>query len=229
MRKLFLLPVRGGSKGLPRKNILPLAGRPMIYYTLDAAIGAIEEGDEICVSSDDDEIIQAVEDYGVKVPFVRPSELAADDSTSEDVLSHAMEWYQSRGKYFDVVVLLQATSPLRKTEHIVEAMSLWRDDIDMVVSVKQTESNPYFNLFEEDEEGFLKISKRGNFTRRQECPKVFEYNGAIYIYNSTSLRKGSISNFTKIRKYLMDAESSIDIDTRRDLILANIVLDGSLY
>lgn len=223
MKKLFLIPARGGSKGLPRKNILPLAGRPMIHYTLDAAKGAMEPGDELCVSTDDEEIIQVVKDCGVEVPFKRPAELASDTASSEAVIKHAIEWYKERGKSFDVVVLLQVTSPLRNATHVKEALALWSDEIDMVVSVKETDANPYYVLFEEYEKGFLEKSKEGNFTRRQDCPKVYEYNGAVYIFGSADFEKGGFTSFTKIRKYVMDKRASLDVDDEIDYRLAVIL------
>lgn len=229
MRKLFLIPARGGSKGLPRKNILPLSGRPMIYYTIDAAIGAMQEGDELCVSTENDEIIQVVENYGINVPFTRPIELAADDSGSEEVIRHAVDWYKCQGQFFDLIVLLQVTSPLRNAKHVEEALALWNDEIDMIVSVKETAANPYYVLFEEDKEGFLQKSKKGNFIRRQDCPKVYEYNGAIYIYNANDIQHTSLSKFTRIKKYVMDTNSSIDVDSEQDFLLAQIVLNDSIY
>lgn len=224
MKKLFLIPARGGSKGLPRKNILSLAGRPMIEYTLDATIGAMEEGDEVCVSTDDSEIIQVVENYGIKVPFVRPKELASDTAGSEEVIHHALDWYDEKGVDFDVVVLLQVTSPLRNANHIKEAIALWNDKIDMVVSVKETDANPYYVLFEENEEGFLEKSKKGNFTRRQDCPKVYEYNGAIYIFTPENIQKKRFNSFTKIQKFLMDNTSSLDVDDAIDFQLAGLFI-----
>lgn len=224
MKKLFLIPARGGSKGLPRKNILPLAGKPMIEYTLDAAIGAMEEGDELCVSTDNSEIIQVVKNYGVDVPFVRPEELASDTSGSEEVIRHALHWYKKRGRDFDVVVLLQVTSPLRNTIHIKEALELWSNDIDMVVSVKETDSNPYYTLFEEDKDGFLQKSKDREFNRRQDCPEVFEYNGAIYVIDSVRFQKKGLIELKKKRKYLMNKITSIDIDDAIDFKLAEFFI-----
>lgn len=193
----------------------------MIEYTLDAAKGAMEEGDELCVSTDDAEIIQFVEDYGVKVPFVRPEKLASDTAGSDEVIRHAVRWYKNQGITFDVVVFLQATSPLRNTKHIKEALELWSGDIDMVVSVKETDSNPYYVLFEEDIEGFLKKSKQGEFNRRQDCPKVYEYNGAIYIFQAGK----ELSKLKRNKKYLMDECSSIDVDTKTDIIVAEYFLN----
>ena len=225
MRKLFLIPARGGSKGLPRKNILPLAGRPMIEYTLDAAKGAMEEGDEMCVSTDDSEIIGVVKDYGVEVPFVRPKELASDTAGSEDVIRHALDWYKDKGIGFDVVVLLQATSPLRNAQHVKEALAIWSPETDMVVSVKEADSNPYYVLFEEDKEGFLQKSKEGNFTRRQDCPEVYEYNGAVYVVNVSAVKKKGIVNFNKKRKFIMSKESSVDVDDLIDFKLAEFLME----
>jgi len=98
----------------------------------------------------------------------------------------------------------------------------------MVVSVKETESNPYYVLFEENESGFLKKSKEGSFTRRQDCPKVWEYNGAIYVINVKSLKKNDISNFSKIKKYIMPLNNSIDIDTELDFLMASLFLKKNI-
>lgn len=224
MRKLFLIPARGGSKGLPRKNILPLAGKPLIYYTLDAATQAAEEEDVVCVSTDDQEIIAEVERYGLNVPFVRPQELASDTASSHDVLKHALRWYAERNQNFDLIVLLQVTSPLRTAEHLKGALNLWTEGIEMVVSVKETDANPYYVLFEEDTDGFLQRSKEGNFSRRQDCPTVYEYNGAIYVIDAKEILTRPLNKLKRIIKYVMPKEASVDIDTRIDLDLAEIIL-----
>lgn len=224
MRKLFLIPARGGSKGLPRKNNLPLAGKPLIYYTLDAATQAAGKDDVVCVSTDDQEIIAEVESYGLKVPFVRPQELASDTASSHDVLKHALQWYAERNQHFDLIVLLQVTSPLRTAEHLNGALSLWTEGIEMVVSVKETDANPYYVLFEEDNDGFLQKSKEGNFTRRQDCPAVYEYNGAIYVIDATEILTKPLNELKRVIKYVMPKEASVDIDTRIDLDLAEIIL-----
>ena len=193
----------------------------MIYYTLDSAIGAMEPEDDLCVSTDDSEILQVVKDYGVKVPFVRPSPLASDTAGSKEVIQHAIDWYMAEGKKFDVVILLQVTSPLRNAQHIKEALGLWEDHLDMVVSVKETDANPYYVLFEEDKDGFLQRSKKGSFTRRQDCPKVYELNGAIYIMHPNSIKGKSEK---KMKKYAMSKLESVDIDDRIDLIFAETLL-----
>lgn len=224
---LFVIPARGGSKGLPRKNVLPLGGKSLICYTIDAARGVASD-DNICLSSDDPEIIKVTEDYGLRVNFVRPAELASDIASSEEVLIHAMDFYENTlGRKYDKIILLQPTSPFRNSKHILEAYSLWEDNLDMIVSVKESKANPYFNLFEENENGFLFRSKESNFTRRQDCPTVFEFNGAIYIINAKSLRDKQIRLFSRVRKKIMDELSSIDIDTNSDLRYAEFIFKES--
>lgn len=220
MKILVIIPARGGSKGIPRKNIKPLAGKPLIYYTIDAA-RAIVPDEDICVSTDDDEIVHVIEKYGLGIPFKRPKELATDTAGTYEVLLQALEFYNNQGKHYDVVLLLQNTSPFRTAEHIKEALTLYRNDIDMVVSVRECPSNPYYSVFEENAEGYLNICKGGgNYIRRQDAPKVYEYNGAIYVINPETLRQKPLHKFTRRIKYVMDEESSLDLDTMADWHLA---------
>ena len=218
---LFLVPARGGSKGIPKKNIKELNGKPLISYTLDA-IKDIVPIENICVSTDDKDIIEKVEDYGIKVPFIRPTKFASDTSTSQELIEHAMNFYKQKGKQFKGLVLLQPTSPLRNSQHIVEALELFSENIDLIVSVKITTANPYFVLFEENPDGFLELSKKGNFSRRQDCPVVYERNGAIYIYNLSS----AYQTPERQKKYIMDDISSIDIDSEFDWMLAEHILSN---
>lgn len=216
---LFLVPARGGSKGIPKKNIRDLNGRPLIFYTLDSIVNIATTGN-ICVSTDDLEIIKKVEQYGIRVPFVRPSEISTDTSTSLEVMEHAINFYRKEKREFRGLVLLQPTSPFRTAEHIIESLELFSEQIDAVVSVKVTSANPYFVLFEENSNGFLEPSKKSSFTRRQDCPMVYERNGAIYIYNIQRFN----SKMTRQKKFLMNESDSIDLDTDFDWMLAEFVL-----
>lgn len=220
---LVVIPARGGSKGVPGKNIKLLGGKPLIQHTIDAAKAVFSEA-EIIVSTDSEEISQTVIDYGLKVPFIRPAELATDTAGTREVLLHAIEYMENKGMYNDALVLLQPTSPFRNAQHIKDALALYTNELDMVVSVKETKSNPYYVLKEENEFGFLENSKKGSFTSRQECPKVWELNGAIYIINVKSLKSTQIDKFTKIKKYVMGEYESIDIDSKYDFLLSEIVL-----
>jgi N-acylneuraminate cytidylyltransferase len=226
---IFIIPARGGSKGLPGKNIKPLYGKPLIHYTIEAAL-EVTTAENICVSTDDLDIIKVAEQSGIKVPFIRPAELATDTAGSWDVVRHAVDWYKNRGIDYQKIILLQPTSPFRTGKHIMEAYQLLDDNTDMVVSVKETKSNPYFNLFEEGENGFIHKSKTGNFTRRQDCPKIFEINGAIYILN-LSLNINLITPWTtdKIKKYIMSEGASLDIDDEKDWKVAEQLIVESNY
>lgn len=223
MKYLVIIPSRGGSKGIPRKNIKPFAGKPLIYYTIDTARAIVEDKD-ICVSTDDDEIIQVVEEYGLKVPFKRPIELATDTAGTYEVLLHALDFYEKKGNHYDALILLQNTSPFRTVNHVIEALSLYTPEVDMVVSVKECAANPYYCVFEENEKGFLHVCKGdGTIFRRQDAPKVWEYNGAIYIINTESLKKKHMHQFGKRIKYVMDAKSSFDLDTMNDWMIAETI------
>lgn len=225
MRTLVIIPARGGSKGIPHKNIKPLDGKPLIHYTIDVA-RAIVADEDICVSTDDSEIISVVEQYGLKVPFVRPKELATDTAGTYEVLLHALNYYEKKlNRNYDVVILLQNTSPFRSAEQLKEALKLYRDDIDMIVSVKECPANPYYCVFEENAEGFLHVCKgEGNIFRRQDAPKVYEYNGAIYIMNVNVLKTTHMHRMKKRVKYVMDERSSFDLDTMWDWQMAEMMI-----
>ena len=225
MNKLVVIPARGGSKGILRKNIKPLNGKPLIYYTIDIARSLVDDSC-ICMTSDDDEIISVTEAYGLKVPFKRPAYLSTDNMGTYDVLLHALDYYEAQGEKIDVIVLLQVTSPFRLTSHLSEALDLYSDDIDMVVSVKETAVNPYYNCFEENCDGYLRASKGdGNLTRRQDAPPAYEYNGSIYIINVKSLKSKNMSAFEKVIKYQMPSEYSVDIDNPFDWKIAELMIN----
>ena len=224
MKTLYISPARGGSKGIPGKNIKPLAGKPLIAYSVEVAQQLAPDCD-ICVTTDDLEIIATVENMGIKVPFVRPAELATDHSGTYEVLLHALNHYEQQGISYDRIVLLQPTSPFRTVDDVNNCLKLYTPDIDMVVSVKQASANPYYNAFETDENGFLHISKgEGNYTRRQDAPPVWEYNGAVYVINTQSLRKMPLNKFPRRRMCEMSAEHSIDLDTPTDWLIAESIL-----
>lgn len=223
MKILVIIPARGGSKGIPHKNIKPLNGKPLIHYTIDEARQIVGDED-ICISTDDPEIIKCVEDYGLCVPFVRPKELATDTAGTYEVLLHALCFYEKQGRHYDVVLLLQNTSPFRKAEQIKEALALYNENVDMVVSVKECAANPYYCVFEEDNNGYLHVCKgEGNIFRRQDAPKVYEYNGAIYIMNAEKLKTTHMHKMQKRVKYVMDDLSSFDLDTMWDWQMAETI------
>ncbi len=224
MKPLIVIPARGGSKGIPGKNIKALKGKPLIQYTIDAARLVFDDA-QICVSTDDLRIKEVVDGLGLKVPFLRPDHLATDTAGTYEVLLHAIDFYERSGYVADTIILLQATSPFRTAKHIEEALTLYDASCEMVVSVKETRSNPYYVLREENEEGWLIKSKEGNCIRRQDCPKVYELNGAIYIMSARDLKMRAPHAFVKVRKYEMDERSSHDIDSTLDWIIAEAMLN----
>lgn len=228
MHPLIIIPARGGSKGIPYKNIKVLASKPLICYAIDVA-RQITTDDNICVSTDDDTIIQVVEDYGLKVPFKRPAELATDNAGTSEVLLHALNFYENHGEKFDAVVLLQTTSPFRKREDVQNAINLYDESIDMVTSVKPAACNPYYDGWEEDSNGLLTICKgNGMIERRQDAPNVWQQNGAVYVINPKSLKGKGLAGLTRIRKSVMDEIHSVDLDTMFDWQLAELMIKEQL-
>lgn len=225
MKLLYLIPARGGSKGIPRKNIKELSGKPLITYSIDVA-RQLTDDCNICISTDDEEIMQVVTSYGLTVPFKRPDFLATDSVGTYEVILHAIGFYENLGVNYDAVVLLQPTSPLRTAQQVMEAIGLYDKSVDAVVSVCESPQNPYYNLFEENGDGYLHVSKgNGTFRRRQDTPSVWMFNGAIYVFNVESLRKGYFDSFKKIRKYVMPLDMSIDLDTLTDWMYLEAVMN----
>lgn len=224
MNPLVIIPARGGSKGLTGKNIKKLNGKPLIHYTIECARKLFDD-EFIVVSTDDNQTKEVAERTGLKIPELRPAHLATDHATIQDVLVHCLERSGLRGYEPDTIILLQVTSPFRNENHIKEALKLFDTTCEMVASVKITNSNPYYLLLEEDKNGWLTKSKKGNFNRRQDCPVVYELNGAIYVINVDSIKMKSMNQFTKLRKFVMKPEHSIDIDCQFDWDIAEMMIE----
>lgn len=228
MRFLFIVPARKGSKGLPGKNIKVLNDKPLIVYSLQYA-RLFTNDINICVSTDDLQIAEILRDYKYELPFLRPDELAGDEIGMREVLLHALNWYEKRGEFYDGIVLLQPTSPFRRRYFFEEAVNLYNDSIDMIVAVNESKANPYFNLFEENTEGLLKLSKFSASVSRQQAPPVYQYNGNLYIINPRSLRSHhSLASFGHIKKYVIPVEYGIDIDNSADWNSAEYFLNNHL-
>lgn len=228
MTPLFIIPARGGSKGIPRKNIKPLAGRPLIAYTLDVAKECRQRfGGYILVSTDDSEIAQTVRALGVEVDYMRPAALGGDSVGSREVMLDAMDWAEARGIHFDCVVLLQPTSPLCTADDVVATLQAYEaaPGADMAVTVCLSDANPYYNLFETDADGSLRICKGdGLLTRRQDAPPVYQFNGAVYAIRPSSLRQMPLGAFPMRVPVVMPASRSLDLDTPADWARAEALL-----
>lgn len=224
-KALYIIPARGGSKGIPGKNIKALGGKPLIVYSIDAAREAGVPDGRIIVSTDDMNIAAVAGNSGLAVDYMRPAALGGDTVGSREVILDVMDWADRKGIDYEAVVLLQPTSPFRTADDIRGAVALYDGSADMVVSVTEASSNPYYNCFETDADGFLHVSKGdGLITRRQDAPPAWEYNGAVYVINPRSVRQMALGAFGRRVPFVMPRERSIDLDTPTDWLVAEALL-----
>ena len=215
---LAIIPARGGSKRLPRKNILDLAGKPLIAWTIEAGLKS-NYIDKVLVTSDDTEILMVAERFGAEI-IERPAELASDTATSFDAIQHAID---SESKKYDFIILLQPTSPLRTEKHIAEAIELLEHKkADAIISVCEMDHSPLWsNTLPEDGnmEDFLSDEVKNK--RSQDLDEYYRLNGAIYICKTEKLveNKGFLID-NNIYSYIMNRNSSVDIDEEIDFFLA---------
>lgn len=220
---LVVIPARKGSKGIPGKNRKLLNGKPLIQYSIDFALENFNRT-QIYLSTDDEVILQIAEQNGIIATELRPSHLATDQASMQDVLRYVIEKQEAVGFNYQGIILLQPTSPFRRSKDLIAMLNLFDDSVDMVVSVKESKLNPYFNLFEENEEGFMRKSKNSTALNRQGAPKVFAYNGCIYLLKINALKSTKISEFTRVKKYVMSTEFSIDLDDSIDWEFAEYLI-----
>ena len=227
MKKLIIIPARAGSKGIPKKNIKLLGGKPLISYSINFAKSIANSGDIICVSTDDVNVLKIADDCGVLQSFIRPDELSTDSASTSEVILHAINFYKKNGIQFDAIALLQPTSPFRDLSDYKAMEKIYLKNLpDMVVSVKTIKDSPYFNLFQEGKNGMLtKIFKNNKTSNRQDNPSVYGYNGSIYLFNCNSFIKIGDFNFNKIIKFLMSEVNSLDIDTPMDWAFTEFLLE----
>ncbi len=222
---LCVVPARGNSKGLPRKNIKNLLGKPLIGYTIEQALQS-KYIDRVVVSTENREIAEIAAKYGAEVPFLRPSELATDESGTIDVLLHAMSWLETEERYnFDILVLLHVTTPLRESGDIDRCIELLVERrADNVFSVTEAHRNPYFNMVEIDAKGWVHLVKQGSFSTRQAAPPVYDMNSSIYVWWREALRGERRTFLQKTCAYIMPKERSVDIDDHIDFRIAEMLL-----
>ncbi len=207
---------RGGSKGLPGKNIRAFAGRPLIVHTLLQALRC-EEIVGVYVSTDDPVIADIARSAGALVPYLRPAELADDSAPKLPVIEHLVRYLEAGGAKIARVVDLQPTSPLRSTEDIRAALAV-HPETDLVASVTPAQDNPYFNLVEEQEDGSVRLSKESGAARRQDTPEVYALNGSIYVWQRAALAHAAAHGLWSVRvaPYVMPRWKSVDIDDLED-------------
>ena len=229
---LGLIPARGGSKGLPRKNIKPLSGKPLIAWTIEQAL-ASKYLDRVVVSTDDKEIAEISKEYGAEVPFIRPKELAEDNAKGIDVVLHAIDWLKEndKRKQYDLIMLLQPTSPLRRSEDTDKAIELlFLREAKAIVSVCEVDHHPLWaNTLPEDGcmKDFIRIDIMNK--NRQELPVFYRLNGAIYLAYCNYLKEQKSFFGKETFAYIMPKERSIDVDNKLDLkLIENMIIKGIL-
>lgn len=223
---LALIPARGGSKGVPRKNIRDVGDKPLIAWSIEAAIQSARL-DRVIVTTDDVEIAAIAQQYGAEVPFTRPSVLAQDQTTSADVVIHALDWLSTHQNYNpDLILLLQPTSPLRSTADIDAAIDLLQEKrASSIVSVCEAHPHPYWAKKVDDDgklSEFFPLDQ--THTQRQTLPPAYSVNGAIYLVDCRQFITHKSFYLTPSYAYFMPRSRSIDVDTEWDLQIADFAL-----
>jgi len=220
MKNLAIIPARSGSKGLIDKNIKMLNGKPLMAYTIMAAINS-EEFDEVMVSTDSPRYAQIAKEYGAKVPFLRSAETSSDSASSWAMVEEVLGKYRELGREFDSFCILQPTSPLREASDIKAAYKLYKEQAELaVVSVCEAEHSPLWCGQLPDNKEFVGFIDPGAIKQRQAGGKFYRLNGAIYIVNIDKFKEDKFLYQKGSYAYVMDQGRSIDIDNEWDFDLA---------
>ena len=225
---LAIIPARGGSKGIKNKNIVDINGKPLIYYSIREAKRS-KYIDKIIVSTDSDEIASISKKYGAEIPFLRPKSLAMDTSKTIDTVIHCIEFLKSKGKDYDLMVLLQPTQPLRKSWHIDEALEFIIDkDEESLISVSKAKEHPILMRKIDQDSHVISLLNENSTKRRQDFTQIYKVNGAIYINKiNNNLNNETSLNDNKLA-YIMDESYDLDIDEELDLKLARMIIDENM-
>ncbi|MBI4589774.1 MAG: acylneuraminate cytidylyltransferase family protein [Candidatus Rokubacteria bacterium] len=226
-----IIPARAGSKGVPRKNIRPLAGKPLIAYAIETAL-ASDLIDRVIVSTDDTEIADVARRYGAEVPFMRPRELAQDDSPEWLTWQHAVRMLKATEGVatIDACVCISPTSPLRAVEDVEACIRLLlKSDADLVMTVKPAERNPYFNMVALDGAGYarLVIPPERPIYRRQDAPPLYDITTVAYAFRPQFVLRADSEFEGRVKAVVVPAERALDIDTELDLKFAEFLLSQS--
>lgn len=225
MKNIAIIPARSGSKGVKDKNIKNLNGKPLMAYTIEAALNS-GEFDEVMVSTDSEKYAEIARGLGAKVPFLRSEANASDTASSWDMVEEVLEKYKELGKTFDTFCLLQPTSPLRTAEDINNAYNIFRKKaIFAVVSVCEAEHSPLWCGHLPENHEFIDFIDRESMKQRQAGGKFYRLNGAIYIVSTKQFSKDSYLYQSGSYAYIMHQNRSIDIDTELDFKIAEIMIE----
>lgn len=224
MKPICFIAARGGSKGVHKKNIRLLAGKPLIAHTIEAALDS-NIFSSIIVSTEDKEIARISKKYGADIPFIRPKKLATDMAATDDVIIHAVKKLRSVGYRFEIMVNRDCTAPFVRNNDIKGSIKLLiKKNCDIVCGVYKQHHNPYFNMMESNSKGFLKFSKSKNFkfTHRQNSPIVYQLNGLHAFYAEKLLKYGRLY-MPKAIPYEIPPETGLMIDTEFEFQIAEMI------
>ena len=227
MKPICLIPARGGSKGVPKKNIRIIDKKPLIAYTIEKALKSKFFSHTI-VSTEDIEIVKISKKYGAEVPFIRPKKLATSRASMEDVLTHGIKKLYSLGYQFEIIVLLDCTVPFLQINDIKNAVNLLkRKNVDVVCGVYKQHLNPYFNIAEISKSGYLELCKKLKKIpeNRQDAPVVYQMNG-LYVINSKNFLNKGKSVMQKMLPYEIPIETGLMIDTKYEFNLAKLLIEN---
>ena len=222
MKKIIcLICARAGSKGLKNKNIKKFYNKPLIEWTFKVA-KSIKEFHKVILSTDSKKIIKIAKKNKIEVPFTRPKHLAKDNSKEIYVWRHALKYLQTVDEFPDVLVILPVTSPLRKKEHVKHAIKKFiKDKSDVLISIKESDNNPYFNMIELSKKKNAKIvNNKKRFARRQDAPKVYSMSTICFILRPKFILKNKSIFDGRVTTALFDRKYSVDIDDNYDFELA---------
>jgi CMP-N-acetylneuraminic acid synthetase len=218
---------RGGSKGVPRKNLRMLGDKPLIAHSIQCAIACPALG-KVAVSTDDPEIAEISKAWGADVPFMRPPELATDTASEWDAWKHAITWFEHQGNPFDVLVSLPATSPLREVIDVETCLAKLLDhpEADAVIAVKEAERSPFFNMVKLDEQGYASLVSSGlSVQRRQDAPKVFDITTVAYAVRTKFIMNSTGLFPSRSLTVMVPPERALDIDVPYDFLLAELLVE----
>jgi CMP-N-acetylneuraminic acid synthetase len=215
---------RGGSKGLPRKNLLPLAGKPLIVHSIETAL-ALTRVSRVVVSTDDVEIAEVARRAGADVPFLRPPELSSDDTPEWLAWQHAIRTLRGQGEVVDIFLSLPPTSPLRVPRDVDCCLdALLENQTDIVISVRDAERNPYFNMVRRDEDGAVHLAVEGKSHRRQDAPELFDITTVAYAASADFVMSATRIFDGSVRAVKIPRERALDIDTHFDMLIAEALV-----
>jgi len=229
MKSICFISARGGSKGVPSKNIRKLAGKPLIAYTIESALNS-KIFEHVIVSTEDHEIARISKKYGADVPFIRPKNLTTNNSSMVDVLTHGINKLHSLGYDFDIFVSRDCTVPFIRQKDIIGAVKLLqKKKCNAVFGVYRQHLNPYFNMMESNPKGFLELSKKltHRVNRRQDAPIVYQLNG-LFVFNPDKLLKYNNSFMPRILPYEIPSETGLMIDTELEFKFAEMLIQKNL-